>query len=299
MITRCNGYWVGAAVLFALTSCERREGESTSEAVTTDETEAARQRPAEEQVTAAPTAAREKAGQAAVVDFGGGLATCYPGAAVMTTIDRMANLADANGDGAVSKDEATALTNFVVGGAFFRADENADGTITPEEGRELRREFMNRSPSLEALLRSARGSEQKPLAAIADWANIDYGKPLKIDEARNAARELVGEIFAMVDDDKNGSIDQSEVRAAGQEGARALGRSAFAAADRNNDGALTKQELGWLVEQPVTRAFELSDADRNGRLSMDEASAALQQLSRWVGLPAAEASGAEPKPRTM
>ena len=40
-------------------------------------------------------------------------------------------LADTNNDGQISQKEATDAGNLLVGGFFFRADANGDGTLTP------------------------------------------------------------------------------------------------------------------------------------------------------------------------
>ena len=42
-------------------------------------------------------------------------------------------LADTNNDGQISQKEATDVGDLLVGGFFFRADANGDGTLTPDE----------------------------------------------------------------------------------------------------------------------------------------------------------------------
>ena len=221
----------------------------------------------------------------------GGLATCETTAPVNAAIERIARMADADGDGEVSKSEAIGLANFALGGAFFRADANGDGTVTPEEGREVRKEVLQRYPELEAVVLAARASGQKTFSLPVSGADVEYGKPLTIAEVRTAAKSLVNDLFGFADKNRNNSIGLEEARSAGRDGVRALGRTAFNSMDADRDGALKYDELKQLVDAPLHRAFELADSDNNQRLSMDEASAALTLLSRTVGIPQ-NASGA-------
>lgn len=217
----------------------------------------------------------------------GGLATCEATAPVNAAIERMAKLADTDGNGEVSRTEATALANFALGGVFFRADANGDGTVTPEEGREIRREVLQRYPEMEAVVLAARSSGQKAFTLPISGLDVEYGKPLTIAELRTAAKSLVDDLFGFADKNRNDSIGLDEARLAGRDGVRALGRTAFNEIDADRDGALVYDELKRLVDTPLRRAFELADADRNQRLSMDEATAALSQLSRTIGIPQA------------
>src|SRR5580704_5208177 len=47
-------------------------------------------------------------------------------------------LVDTNNDGQISQKEATDAGNLLVGGFFFRADANGDGTLTHEEAQQAR-----------------------------------------------------------------------------------------------------------------------------------------------------------------
>jgi EF hand len=233
---------------------------------------------------ATPAASVQQPSTAATMNVGG-LATCEAAAPVNAAIERMAKLADTNGDGAVSRSEANAVANFTLGGVFFRADANGDGTVTPEEGREVRKEMLQRYPELEALVLAARASGKKTFSLPVTGADVEYGKPLTIAEVRTAAKSLVDDLFGFADKDKNDSIDLKEANTASREGVRALGRTAFNNIDADRDGALTYEELKQLVDAPLRKAFEMTDSDSNQRLSMDEATAALNMLSRTVGVP--------------
>ena len=227
-----------------------------------------------------------------------GLANCEATAPLTSAIERIAQLADTNGDGEVAKTEAMALSNFALGGAFFRADTNGDGTVTPDEGRAVRVELLQRYPELEALVLAARASGRKTFALPASLGDVEYGKPLAIADVRTAAAALVDDLFAVADKNKNGSIGMDEARATSLDGARALGRAAFDKTDKNHDGALTQEELAQLVDAPLRQAFDLADVDKNGRLSAAETTAALSLLARTVGIPSTAAAPSVPTPPT-
>lgn len=215
----------------------------------------------------------------------GGLARCEATAPVNSAIERITMLADTNGDGEVARTEAAALANFALGGVFFRADANADGTVTPEEGREIRQELLQRYPELEAIVLAARASGQKTFSLPISSGDVEYGKPLTLAEVRTAAKSLVDDLFGFADKNKNNAIGLEEARAAGRDGVRALGRTAFNSMDADRDGALKYDELKQLVDTPLHKAFELADSDHNQKLSMDEATAALSLLARTVQIP--------------
>lgn len=272
--------WVCCLVLSA-SACDRDRADEQNQAAPDLRQPAAPPAPAAS-VTDATNSTEQPSGGAVKI---GRLATCEATAPVNAAIERMAGLADANGDGEVSRSEATGLANFALGGVFFRADANGDGTVTPEEGREIRKELLQRYPELEAVVLAARASGQKTFSLPVSGADLEYGKPLTIADVRTAAKSLVNDLFGFADKNKNNSIGLEEARSAGREGVRALGRTAFNGMDADRDGALKYEELKQLIDTPLHRAFELADSDHNQRLSMDEASAALTLLSRTVGIP--------------
>lgn len=215
-----------------------------------------------------------------------GVADCHPTAAVGSMLSRIVDLSDANSDGTISQEEAHATANFFVGGFFFRADSDGDGTITPEEGREARRQLMTQYPALSTLLGQAKTiAGRKPLAALAELVDIEYGKPVTVDEMRQAARGAVVNLYRSADQNGDGRLTPAEARAASWEGARALGQLTFAATDKDGSGEVTIEEFRAAMEAPTGVAFRLADADKNGRLSRDEAAVATAGLIQRFGVP--------------
>lgn len=212
--------------------------------------------------------------------------------ALASLIDR----ADADQDGRVSRDEASAFTSFLVGGFFFRADADANGVVTPEEGRQARAEFFEKYPAVGAVFREVRGvTGQSPFATIAGLLDVEYGKPLSTAEARAAARQAVNDLYAVADTNKDSSITVAEVRQVGIDAANALGAVAFQQSDADANGRLSLQEFQAALAGPARVAFGLADRDNDGQLTRDEASVALAQATRRLGLPAA-VGAAEPPP---
>lgn len=215
----------------------------------------------------------------------GQLLSCQPGTEIEQTASRLVELADTNGDGKVSKDEAQSLTNFVVGGFFFRADTNGDGTVTPDEGRRARSDFMQQNPEVAALFRGVRSATGKsPFATLAQIVDVDYGKPLTLTEARGAARNAVNDLYSVADADHDGVITMAEARNAAWQGTRLLGNEAFQAADTDHDGKLTPAELQDALRPAADAAFKMADTNDDGKLSEDEAAVAMHQIGRLVGV---------------
>jgi Ca2+-binding EF-hand superfamily protein len=216
----------------------------------------------------------------------GGVAACQPTGEVNAMVSRWIELADADGNGQISKTEGRAFTNFVIGGFFFRADTDGSGVVEPEEGRAARSELVAQYPALATLLSQARAvTGESPFKALADMIGVDYGKPLTADDARQAARGAMDDLFKVVDDDSDGTITPAEARAASWEAVRALGQRAFRSGDENNDGKLDLAEFQAAVDATAKLAFEAGDANDNGSLTEQEAGVALGGVVRRLGIP--------------
>jgi Ca2+-binding EF-hand superfamily protein len=219
----------------------------------------------------------------------GELATCQPAAEVNSMVRRVIELADTDGNGQVSREEARGGMSFLLGGAFFRADENADGRITPEEGRKMRADLERQHPGMGALLRQVRESTGKrPFQALAQVLNVDYGKPLTMDEARAAARSAMDDLFRVADTNNDDMISRQEAATASWEGVRALGRQAFAAADANQDGHLSASEFEEAMSGSAKAVFSVADTDNDGRLTENEAASAMSAAMHQLNVRPAE-----------
>jgi hypothetical protein len=104
-------------------------------------------------------------------------------------------------------------------GCLFRADENGDGVVTPEEGRKVRAELMSQSPAAAALFQEARRTTGKSaFATPARPFDVDYGKRrLTLKEFQAALQEPAKVAFAMADTNNDGQLTE-------EEGARAMGQ---------------------------------------------------------------------------
>lgn len=217
-----------------------------------------------------------------------GVGSCVPSSELQSTVQRMLDHADADGDGAVSKQEAKGLVNFMLGGIFFRADENDDGKITPEEAREVRQEFADQYPQVTALFSYARDAQQAtetaPFKRIAEIMDVEYGEPVTSAEVREAAGSALEDLYRLVDENEDGTITLSEARAASLVGGAALGAQAFEAADRDGDGAVQLAELETALTSVLKPAFGAADADSDGKLTKSEALKVMERLGTRLGM---------------
>jgi Ca2+-binding EF-hand superfamily protein len=199
-------------------------------------------------------------------------------------VTRAMSIADANADGAITRDEAVGALNFVVGGFFFRADADADGKITPNERKTARIEFAKEHPEVEGLLTSfSQSAAVKALMRSLD-ANLD--QTIELKQTRATIRDAVDGIFKAVDKDNNGIISAQEADNGFNVAAGALGRSAFTAADANSDGKMTLSEFKSSLEAPLKRAFEAVDANNDSQLTAEEAARMMWWLSERVDVAA-------------
>lgn len=225
-----------------------------------------------------------------------GLASCQPSANLTDALSRTIDVADADGNGEISKDEAYSSADFLVGGFFFSADTNGDGSISPAEGKAARKTLMARYPSLGYLLRQTGGATAvgQSAGSLAELLDIDYAKPVSAAELRSAGHLLVDQVFAHADSDKNGSLTVAEARAASLRGVHALGHAAFQSTDHNHDGKIDLEEFRSALEAPAKVAFELSDQNRDGALTEGEGALAISRLVSHLWLPPSEATSQPP-----
>jgi hypothetical protein len=196
------------------------------------------------------------------------------------------DLADADDNGQVTRAEARSALNLVVGGAFFRADQNGDGKITPEEGREARSALQQMHPALAGLLAQARQSTGvTPFKSLADLVDITYGKTLSLADARTAADSALEDLYKVADTNKDGVISRTEAVQAGGAGAQRVGKEAFAYADTNHDQRLSDAEFQAAMAAAAKPLFDMADADHDGKLTEAEAAAASNAAGLGLGMP--------------
>jgi len=220
------------------------------------------------------------------------LGSCEPAPELSNILSRIADTADSSGNGQIEKEEAYAASDFLVGGFFFYADKNSDGTVSPEEGRAARERLMERYPSLTATLTMA-GTPRPGLSKMAELLGIEYAQGVSSAEMRAAAHRVADEIFDLADSNRDSSLTLAEAQAAGHERMRALGMAAFNANDANDDQHLTLDEFRSALDGPTRFAFQAADSNKDGKLSEAEAGGAVRGAVRRLWVPTA-ASGTKP-----
>ena len=89
--------------------------------------------------------------------------------------------------------------------------------------------------------------------------DVDYGETLSLEDARKSARGALDDLFRLTDRNKDDAITREETISASWEGARALGRSAFASADGNSDKYLSPEEFQTAISKSSKPLFDLAD----------------------------------------
>lgn len=285
-------YLIRGSVVIAfgvgLLGCQRGriDSDSTTAQPVDTTVHAARAAPATE-----PAPSAELANSAPDVSLAG-VGSCRTDADVSATASRLADLADANGDGKVSRDEAHSAMNFIVGGAFFRADANGDGRITPEEGRQARGELTKRYPALGTILtQSKQVTGESPFRALARVLDVDYGKSLSLEDARQAVGGATDDLFKVADRNHDGMITRDEAINTGWDQARSLGAQAFASADGNKDGYISPEEFQNVISRSSRPLFDAADGNNDGKLSEREAAMAMNTVVQRFGMTSAAGPG--------
>lgn len=216
-------------------------------------------------------------------------------------------MADVNGDGQISQQEATEAGNLLVGGLFFRADANGDGTVSREEATQARQALLQQKPVLRFVIdRASRdntpdgaqagqqqaGTDPNQIAQAA-WSLLDSNNDgqLQATEVRQAVQTGVQGLYAAADTNRDGQLSPAELNAAMYGAARAGLQATFQAADQDNSGTLSKEEFAQAVVQPAYTVFDILDRDLDGQLSPQEleqaARIAAQQIDKMtVDVPA-------------
>jgi Ca2+-binding EF-hand superfamily protein len=198
-------------------------------------------------------------------------------------------LADTNNDNRISQKEAIDAGDLLVGGFFFRADANGDGTVTAAEAAAARESLFNQRPLLRFIFerskdeinrqRSERapGTQQLNLASLLD-ANHDGN--YSAAEVRQAVQNSVQSLFIVADRNGDGQLDPAEVNEAILEMARTAAQTGFNSADTDRNGALSQAEFDKAITNPAHVLFRILDANNDNQISRDEMRSGMQILVR-------------------
>ena len=115
----------------------------------------------------------------------------------------------------------------------------------------------------------------KRMEAAFKKADKDHDGTLDREEAK--AFPALAKHFNSIDANQDGKLSQDEVKSYMKQAAKSMqekGKEAFQAADKDNDGTLTREEAKALPK--VARHFDQMDTDKDGTVSQAEISAYLK-----------------------
>jgi len=194
-------------------------------------------------------------------------------------------LCDENNDGQISQVEAMNAGYLAVGGFFFRADANGDGSVTKEEVKTARDAFLAQKPIVRFVIERAQAATPAANAGSPNPAKVfmtlvdgNADGNLQATEVRQAVQTTVQGLFAAADTNRDGQMSPVEVNAAIVGAVKAAQQAAFQAADTNNDGQIGKDEFIKSLNDPANAAFAVIDANNDGKLSPQE----LQSAGRII-----------------
>lgn len=196
-------------------------------------------------------------------------------------------LVDENNDGQISQKEAVDAGNLAVGGLFFRADANGDGTVTKAEADQARDALLAQKPMIRFLMdriKTARPAGNapaggtNPAAVFMGLVDANNDGNLQANEVRQAVQTTVQGLFAAADTNRDGLMSPVEVNAAIAGAVKTAQKASFAAADANSDGQISQEEFNKALTDPANATFKILDANNDGQLSPQE----LQQAGRII-----------------
>jgi len=212
------------------------------------------------------------------------------------TAKMLFKMADTNNDGQISQKEATDVGNLLVGGFFFRADANGDGTLDPQEAQAAREQLFRQQPLLRYVFQKAKpdlaagaantqGGQvaqniaANPVQAIGNLLDTNHDRKIEASELRQAVQQSVQMIFQVADANQDGQLSPAELNRAVGEAARTATQVAFQTADLDRNGAVSMDEFDKALTGPAHAAFRVLDANNDNQLSLEE----LQRAQQVIG----------------
>jgi len=225
---------------------------------------------------------------------------------VQDSLRMLFKLADTNNDNQISQKEAVDAGNLLVGGFFFRADQNGDGTISRDEGRQAREALFRQKPYLRFVLERGKASvdrqqgnqggdnakpnanannnagTQNPAAGLANLLDSNNDQKLSATELRQAVQTGVQGLFAAADTNRDNQLTPTEINAAAIGMARTAAQAAFQQADGDHNGSLSKDEFVRSLTAPANTVFDIFDANFDGQLTQQEMDRAQRVIASGV-----------------
>jgi len=213
-------------------------------------------------------------------------------------------MADTNNDGQISQKEAVDAGNLLVGGFFFRADQNGDGVLEPQEAQAAREQLFRQQPLLRYVLQKAKPQNAggvapgdvrnqppgqaaqaiaaNPVQAIGNLLDTNQDRKIEASELRQAVQQSVQTLFQVADSNQDGLLSPAELNRAAGEAARTATQVAFQTADTDRNGALSMEEFDKALTGPAHAAFRVLDANNDNQLSLDELQRAQQVIADQI-----------------
>jgi len=191
-------------------------------------------------------------------------------------------MSDVNHDGLISVKEATDANNRLVGGFFFQADADGNGTVSQEETRAVRDAYLNQNPwvkyvveSLEAQAKAQQknqGSNRQsnPLMGLATVIDSNNDKQIQASELRQLVQTMTQTFFAAADTNRDNQMSPAEVNAAIAGAARSIAQASFQQADTDGNGQLSRDEYDKSIIEPANVVFQILDLNHDGQISQQE-----------------------------
>jgi Ca2+-binding EF-hand superfamily protein len=224
------------------------------------------------------------------------------------TAKMLFKMADTNNDGQISQKEAVDVGNLMVGGFFFRADQNGDGVLEPQEAQAAREQLFRQQPLLRYVIQKAKPQNAgnaninaapgtvttnqpgqvaqniaaNPMQAIGNLLDSNNNRKIEATELRQAVQQGVQMLYQVADANQDGQLSPVELNRAVGEVARTATQIAFQTADTDRNGAISMQEFDQALTEPAHAAFRVLDANNDGQLSLEELQRAQQVIANQI-----------------